>query len=137
MDALNVPHAATLSTIHSAKGLEWESDFVLRAANGNIPSDLATESETEIEEERRRFYVALTRAKSHLHVLHPHRYYFHNYRKSDPHSYSQRTRFIPDKLLPWFEPVATGQSTREFPQGDVASAVTTADVRKRIGRIWA
>ncbi len=90
MDALNVPHAATLSTIHSAKGLEWESDIVLHAANGNIPSDLATESETEIEEERRRFYVALTRAKSHLHVLHPHRYYFHNYRTSDQHS--QRTR---------------------------------------------
>ncbi len=127
----------TLSTIHSAKGLEWESVYVLHAADGNIPSDLATESDAEIEEERRLFYVALTRAKSHLHVLHPHRYYFHNHRKSDQHSYSQRTRFIPDELSPWFEPVTTGRSTLEFPQGDAAGDVTTADVRKRIGRMWA
>ena len=84
----------TLSTIHSAKGLEWESVFVLHAADGNIPSDLATESDAEIEEERRLFYVALTRAKSHLHVLHPHRYYFHNHRKSDQHLYSQRPPLV-------------------------------------------
>ena len=86
---------------------------------------------------RRLFYVALTRAKSNLHVLHPHRYYFHNHRKSDQHSYSQRTRFIPDELLPWFEPVTMRRSTLDFPQGDAASDVTTADVRKRIGRMWA
>ena len=111
--------------------------FVLHAADGNIPSDLATESDAEIEEERRLFYVALTRAKSHLHVLHPHRYYFHNHRKSDQHSYSQRTRFIPDELLPWFEPVTMRRSTLEFPQDDTAGDVTTADVRRRIGRMWA
>jgi len=86
---------------------------------------------------RRLFYVALTRAKSYLHVLPPHRYYVHNHRKSDQHSYSQRTRFIPDELLPWFEPVTTGRATLEFPQSGGVSDVTTADFRKRIGRMWA
>jgi len=60
-----------------------------------------------------------------------------NHRKSDQHSYSQRTRFIPDELLPWFEPVTTGRSTLEFPQSGGVSDVTTADFRKRIGRMWA
>ena len=96
----------TLSTIHSAKGLEWESVFVLHAADGNIPSDMATDSEEEIEEERRLFYVALTRAKSNLYVMHPQRYYFHAHHKSDHHSYSQRTRFLPDEILPLFERVS-------------------------------
>ena len=74
---------------------------------------------------------------SHDYVLHPHRYYFHNHRKSDQHSYSQRTRFIPDELLPWFEPVTMERSTLELPHGDMAGDVTTADVRRRIGRMWA
>lgn len=127
----------TLSTIHSAKGLEWESVFVLHAADGNIPSDMATGSEAEIEEERRLFYVALTRAKSHLHVLHPQRYYFHNHSKSDHHSYSQRTRFIPDELLESFEPFTVARPKLDFSEKDPATDITTADVRKRIGKMWA
>ena len=42
-----------LSTIHSAKGLEWDSVFVIHAADGNIPSDMATDTPEEVEEERR------------------------------------------------------------------------------------
>ena len=98
---------------------------------------MATEPAAAIEEERRLFYVALTRTKSHLNVLHPQRYYFHNHRQCDQHSYSQRTRFIPDELLPWFEPVTTGRSTLNFPQGVGRGEVTTADVRRRTGRMWA
>ena len=127
----------TLSTIHSAKGLEWESVYVLHAADGNIPSDLATESEAAIEEERRLFYVALTRAKSNLYVLHPHRYYFHSHHKSDHHSYSQRTRFIPDELLSHFEQVNAVKSKMDFKRDAMASDVTTADVRRKIGKMWA
>jgi DNA helicase-2/ATP-dependent DNA helicase PcrA len=125
----------TLSTIHSAKGLEWESVYVLHAADGNIPSDIATGSDAEIEEERRLFYVALTRAKSHLHVMHPQRYYFHAHHKSDHHSYSQRTRFLPDELLPLFERV-TVERPSEGKAGAAATGVTTAEIRKRIGRMW-
>lgn len=126
----------TLSTIHSAKGLEWESVYVLHAADGNIPSDLATGSEAEIEEERRLFYVGLTRARSNLYVLHPQRYYFHPHFKSDHHSYSQRTRFIPDSILPLFETVTPARSAAESDAGAPESGVTTAEIRKRIGRMW-
>ena len=55
-----------LSTIHSAKGQEWTSVFVLNCVDGCIPSDLATGSRDEIEEERRLLYVAMTRAKEEL-----------------------------------------------------------------------
>ena len=65
-----------LSTIHSAKGLEWDAVYVIHAADGNIPSDMATKNAAEIEEERRLFYVALTRAKNFLYVCCPLRYYY-------------------------------------------------------------
>ena len=58
-----------LSTIHSAKGQEWRSVFVLNCVDGCIPSDLATGTPEEIEEERRLFYVAMTRAKDALHLM--------------------------------------------------------------------
>src|SRR6202008_296567 len=64
-----------LSTIHSAKGQEWKAVFVLNCVDGCIPSDLATESTAEIEEERRLLYVAMTRAKDHLHLVVPQRFY--------------------------------------------------------------
>ena len=66
-----------LSTIHSAKGQEWRSVFVLNAVDGCIPSDLGTGSTAEIEEERRLLYVAMTRAKDHLHLILPQRFYAH------------------------------------------------------------
>ena len=63
-----------LSTIHSAKGQEWKSVFVLNCVDGCIPSDLATGTSAEIEEERRLLYVAMTRAKDHLHLIVPQRF---------------------------------------------------------------
>ena len=95
-----------LSTIHSAKGLEWDVVFVIHAADGNIPSDMATKLPEEIEEERRLFYVALTRAKNHLYVCYPLRYYS-GYRMGDRHGYAQRTRFLPAALLPHFTQCVT------------------------------
>jgi DNA helicase-2/ATP-dependent DNA helicase PcrA len=60
----------TLSTIHSAKGLEWHVVYVIHASDGFIPSDKANDTEG-IEEELRQFYVALTRAKDHLFICSP------------------------------------------------------------------
>jgi DNA helicase-2/ATP-dependent DNA helicase PcrA len=60
-----------LSTIHSAKGQEWDAVFILNVADGCIPSDMATGGTDQIEEERRLLYVAMTRAKQHLHLVHP------------------------------------------------------------------
>jgi len=64
--------ALTLSTIHSAKGLEWHTVFLLYVAEGHLPSYLSLENEEDIEEERRLFYVASTRAKENLFLLKPH-----------------------------------------------------------------
>src|SRR5262249_29530650 len=89
-----------LSTIHSAKGQEWKSVFVLNAVDGCIPSDLATGTLVEIEEERRLLYVAMTRAKNDLHLVVPQRFFTHGQRaEGDRHVYASRTRFIPDDLL--------------------------------------
>jgi DNA helicase II / ATP-dependent DNA helicase PcrA len=64
--------ALTLSTIHSAKGLEWHTVFLLYVCEGHIPSYLSLEHEDALEEERRLFYVAATRAKENLFMLKPH-----------------------------------------------------------------
>jgi DNA helicase II / ATP-dependent DNA helicase PcrA len=86
----------TLSTVHSAKGGEWRVVHLIHAADGMFPSDLATGSREEIEEERRLFYVALTRAQEHLYIYAPLRYH-HNglFGRGDAHGYAQRTRFLP------------------------------------------
>jgi DNA helicase II / ATP-dependent DNA helicase PcrA len=69
-----------LSTIHSAMGREWSSVFVLNSVDGCIPSGLATGTTPEIEEERRLFYVAMTRAKDQLHLTVPQRFFTHGQR---------------------------------------------------------
>ncbi|MGE5280242.1 MAG: ATP-dependent helicase [Deltaproteobacteria bacterium] len=58
----------TLSTVHSAKGLEWEAVFIIGAVDGSIPVSYALDNEEALEEERRLLYVAVTRAKRHLHI---------------------------------------------------------------------
>ena len=60
-----------LVTVHSAKGLEWHTVFVLWAVDGKFPSAYSMHDEGEIEEERRLMYVAVTRAKRHLYVCYP------------------------------------------------------------------
>ncbi len=85
-----------LSTIHSAKGQEWKSVFVLNVVDGCLPSDLGTGTTDDIEEERRLLYVAMTRAKDALHLVVPQRFFTHGQsRQGDRHVYAARTRFIP------------------------------------------
>ena len=93
-----------LSTIHSAKGQEWKSVFVLNVVDGCIPSDLATGTTAETEEERRLLYVAMTRARDSLHLLAPQRFFTHGQSSlGDRHVYASRTRFLPTTLLHLFE----------------------------------
>jgi len=61
----------TLSTIHSAKGLEWNTVFIIYALEGRFPAMRAAASDEEMEEERRLMYVACTRAKEHLIITYP------------------------------------------------------------------
>ena len=83
-----------LSTIHSAKGCEWDVVHILHAADGMIPSDMALRDSEGIDEERRLFYVAMTRAKDALYVYFPLRYYHRRFGLTDPHNLAQLTRFM-------------------------------------------
>jgi DNA helicase-2/ATP-dependent DNA helicase PcrA len=96
-----------LSTIHSAKGGEWRTVFVIHAADGNIPSDMAISDPGGLEEERRLLYVALTRAKDHLHVTVPQRFYHKRFSSSREHSYALPSRFL-DPAMDQFDEITVG-----------------------------
>ncbi len=89
-----------LSTVHSAKGQEWDAVFVLNVSDGNFPSEFATGKPALIEEERRLLYVAMTRAKQTLSLLAPLKYHVTQQRRDgDKHVYGARSRFVSDALL--------------------------------------
>lgn len=84
----------TLSTIHSAKGGEWDVVHLVHAADGNLPSDLAARSSTEMDEERRLTYVAVTRARAELHVTYPVRYASGHGPRDARNATAQASRFL-------------------------------------------
>src|SRR6185436_13039584 len=95
-----------LSTIHSAKGQEWDAVHVLNIADGNFPLEFATGKAEQIEEERRLLYVAMTRAKTDLHLIAPLRYYVtQQSRRGDAHVYGARSRFMTHGVLAQFEQI--------------------------------
>ncbi|MEK1890128.1 MAG: ATP-dependent helicase [Phyllobacterium sp.] len=125
-----------LSTIHSAKGQEWKSVFVLNVVDGCIPSDLGAGTTAELEEERRLLYVAMTRAKDSLHLVLPQRFFTHGQNAhGDRHVYASRTRFIPATLLQYFEsrpwPVMNREQARA---NDVRSQ--RVDVAAKMRAMW-
>jgi DNA helicase-2/ATP-dependent DNA helicase PcrA len=118
-----------LSTIHSAKGQEWKSVFLLNVVDGCVPSDLGAGTSAELEEERRLLYVAMTRAKDDLHLMVPQRFFTHGQNaRGDRHVYASRTRFIPDQILNLFEkttwplaPVGTARVASEGPRVNIGA----------------
>jgi DNA helicase-2/ATP-dependent DNA helicase PcrA len=125
-----------LSTMHSAKGLEWDAVYVIHAADGNIPSDMATGSVEEIEEERRLFYVACTRARDWLYVCFPLRYYTSPWNHTDAHGYAQLTRFIADGARDVFRDEPGGVPTDGEGDTPADPAVAGASVRARLRAMW-
>ncbi len=124
-----------LSTIHSAKGQEWKAVFVLNCVDGCIPSDMATGSEAEIEEERRLLYVAMTRAKDELDLMVPQRFFvLLQHPRGDRHLRANRTRFIPDRLLPVFDRVRGGP--RGEAPGDQKGPLPRLDLRADLAGMW-
>ncbi len=125
-----------LSTIHSAKGCEWDVVYVIHAADGNIPSDMATGTAEEVEEERRLFYVALTRAKDFLEVCVPLKYYAKKWSTGDRHSMAQLTRFLPDGVLEHFERVTLKPDPAPGVLLPMAATPAAVDIRKKIAAMW-
>jgi DNA helicase-2/ATP-dependent DNA helicase PcrA len=124
-----------LSTIHSAKGQEWKSVFVLNVVDGCMPSDLGAGTSAELEEERRLLYVAMTRAKDDLHLIVPQRFFTHGQNaKGDRHVYASRTRFIPETLLPMFD--RTAWPLVAAAQASPANRTPQMDIRSRMRGMW-
>ena len=124
-----------LSTIHSAKGQEWRSVFVLNCVDGCIPSDLATGSSEEIEEERRLLYVAMTRARDELTLIVPQRFYVHGQpRNGDRSVFAARTRFIPAPLLEHFDRLSWPEAQPQ--PALVRSEGPRVDLAARMRAMW-
>jgi DNA helicase-2/ATP-dependent DNA helicase PcrA len=124
-----------LSTIHSAKGQEWEAVYVLNVADGNFPSEFSTGRAELVEEERRLLYVAMTRAKTSLHLVAPMRYYVTQQpRRGDAHVYGARSRFITRSVLAQLEqltwPEAEAGATAQ------PTAAPRVDVAGRLRGLW-
>ena len=125
-----------LSTIHSAKGQEWTKVFMLNVVDGCLPADLAVGSSSEIEEERRLLYVAMTRARDSLHLVVPQRFFTHGQNsQGDRHVYASRTRFIPATLLQFFE-VCGWSPPREESAAAIQARQVRVDVGARMRGMW-
>jgi DNA helicase-2/ATP-dependent DNA helicase PcrA len=126
-----------LSTIHSAKGQEWKAVHVLNVVDGCIPSDMATGTTEELEEERRLLYVAMTRAKEDLHLLVPQRFYVSQQAGGgDKHVYAGRTRFISEAMAPHFEQIAWPEAIPVRPGSGAQPQVPLMQVRARSRAMW-
>jgi DNA helicase-2/ATP-dependent DNA helicase PcrA len=125
-----------LSTVHSAKGQEWESVFVLNVSDGNFPSEFATGKPQMIEEERRLLYVAMTRAKQSLSLVAPLRYHVTQQRRDgDKHVYGARSRFMTDALMASMEQCFEGRPESAAGQFSQRSN-RQIDVAARMREMW-
>jgi len=114
-----------LSTLHSAKGQEWNAVHILGVVDGCLPADLATGSTAEIEEERRLLYVGMTRARDELALWVPQRFYVTQQRsRGDRHVYALRSRFVPEALLAHFDVITAG--AERAPQLDLMALLRDA-----------
>ena len=124
-----------LSTVHSAKGQEWDVVHVLNVADGSFPNEFSAGSTAGIDEERRLFYVAITRARDTLELIEPQRYYVtQQARAGDRHVHGARSRFLTAPVLARLDrraridpPGAVGRGGIRAPRVDVAA---------RINRMW-
>src|SRR5271157_2972559 len=125
-----------LSTIHSAKGCEWDVVYLIHAADGCLPSDMSTDTAENIEEELRLAYVAMTRARNHLYVAWPLRFYSHPAGHSDRHVYSQMSRFFTRDVATTMEQVTFGEEALPDAPGAPGASGTPVDVRDKMKGMW-
>ncbi len=103
-----------LSTIHSAKGLEWQCVFVIWVVDGKFPSLYSFVTDEELEEERRLFYVAVTRAKRHLYLTYP----INVFDKGTGVLLSKPTRFLDHVSPALFDQLALVEEDQQSGWGD-------------------
>ena len=123
-----------LSPIHSAQGCEWDAVYLIHAADGCLPSDMATGSAEELEEERRLTYVAMTRARDFLYVTWPLRYYHKCFKRGDEHSYAQCCRFLTEDVRQTMDEV---KSKLVAIPDETASTIAPRDIGAQVRSMWA
>jgi DNA helicase-2/ATP-dependent DNA helicase PcrA len=124
-----------LSTVHSAKGQEWDAVFVLNFSDGNFPSEFSTGKPEMIEEERRLLYVAMTRAKQSLTLVAPLRYHVTQQRRDgDKHVYGARSRFMTDALMATMAPTFHGRPDAD--QQFASRSNKKLDVAGQLKEMW-
>jgi len=125
-----------LSTVHSAKGMEWDTVFVLNVVDGSFPSEFATGRAELIDEERRLLYVAMTRARNELALCSPLKFPLTQQpRTGDAHVYGARSRFISDRVLKCCEQTAfhgaqSGDTGLNEARGD------SIDINAKLREMW-
>ena len=127
-----------LSTIHSAKGMEWDAVYLLNVVDGSFPSEFATGKPELIEEERRLLYVAMTRAQNDLALIMPLKFHLtQQSRQGDAHVYGGRSRFMTEKVLKTLDAATFRGSLGAG--GDALQRTgeqVTVDVGARLREMW-
>jgi len=124
-----------LSTVHSAKGLEFDAVHVIHAVDGNFPSDMSLRSAAGLEEERRLFYVAITRARRNLAIYVPLRY--HHHRVRDDHSWAQPSRFLSNSVRSALVEIpAAGESHRVASSPSTVAIDGSGVVEGQLSKLW-
>ena len=124
-----------LSTVHSAKGQEWEAVYVLNVSDGNFPNEFATGKPEQVEEERRLLYVAMTRAKTTLDLISPLKYYVtQQSRMGDRHVYGAKSRFLTPKVMVCLDETSWAD---EKDKDGVAAKSAPVDVAAKLRGMWA
>lgn len=125
-----------LSTVHSAKGQEWNNVFVLNVADGNFPNEYAAGNKRRLEEERRLLNVAITRAKDELHLIQPMKYWVpEQQRHGDRHVYGAKSRFLTERIIKLLETTHFPRQALNQKEKDVAKLAIT-DIKKTVLGIW-
>lgn len=123
-----------LSTVHSAKGQEWDTVYVQHFSDGTFPNEFAAGDQKKLEEERRLAYVALTRAKNRLVLVNPFKYFIPEQRKhGDKHVYGTKSRFLTDPVLTTFDQTHWSSRPETRPRWDQSVRV---DLKNRARAMW-
>jgi len=125
-----------LSTVHSAKGLEWDAVHLLHVTEGSFPSDLGVSTSDGLDEERRLFHVALTRARDALHLYAPLRYHHHPRARDDRHSFAQRSRFLDEAALACCDRVRAAAGTGPVPALGGSATAPARTVAAELDALW-